>query len=151
VYASRTRKEKFSGPGNNCQKNVTDVAGSLVTSSKPPGRPQKRPDDRTSNASVVVQTADSRPQMLPTSNVQSMDAAVHHVLSCFVLQTSMDCCNESHGKGNNNVAVNGNALDDNGSDVFKVIFPSHFFQFSIFMHVRQTLLVYNCHFQFIVK
>jgi len=44
------RKEKFSGPGENCQRNVTDLAGSLVTSSRPPGRLQKRPDDRTSNA-----------------------------------------------------------------------------------------------------
>jgi len=33
VYASKTRKEKFSGPGKNCQQNVMDVAGSLV-----PGR-----------------------------------------------------------------------------------------------------------------
>jgi len=35
-----------------------DLAGSLVTSSKPPGRLQKRPDDRTSNAGVAVRTAD---------------------------------------------------------------------------------------------
>ena len=56
---SRTRKEKFSGPGENCQINVTDLAGSLVTSSRPPGQPQKRPDDRTSNAGVVVRTADA--------------------------------------------------------------------------------------------
>jgi len=54
VYASRTRKEKFSGPGENCQWNVTDLAGSLVTSSRPLGRTQKRPDDRTSNAGVAV-------------------------------------------------------------------------------------------------
>jgi len=50
VYASKTRKEKFSGPGENCQRYVTDLAGSLVTSCRPPGRPQKRPDDRTWNA-----------------------------------------------------------------------------------------------------
>jgi len=37
------RKEKFSGPGENCQMNVTDLAGSLVTSSRLPGQPQKRP------------------------------------------------------------------------------------------------------------
>ena len=35
-----------------------DLTCSLVTSSRPPGRPQKRPDDRTSNAGVVVRTAD---------------------------------------------------------------------------------------------
>jgi len=50
--------EKFSGPGENCQRNVTDLAGSLVTSSRPPGRPQKRPNDRTWNAGVAVRTAD---------------------------------------------------------------------------------------------
>ena len=42
----------------NCQRNVTDLAGSLVTSSRPPGRLQRRPDDRTSNAGVAVRTAD---------------------------------------------------------------------------------------------
>ena len=35
-----------------------DLAGSPVTSSRQPGRPQKRPDDRTSNAGVAVRTAD---------------------------------------------------------------------------------------------
>ena len=58
MYASKTRKEKFSGPGENCQRNVTDLAGSLVTSSRPPGPQQRRPDDRTSNAGVAVRTAD---------------------------------------------------------------------------------------------
>ena len=37
---------------------MTDHAGSLVTSSRPPGRLQKRPDDRTWNAGVAVRTAD---------------------------------------------------------------------------------------------
>ena len=58
MYASKTRKEKFPGPGENCQRNVTDLAGSLVTSSRPPGRPKKRPDDQTWNAGVAVRTAD---------------------------------------------------------------------------------------------
>jgi len=35
-----------------------DLAGSLVTSSRPPGRLQKMPDDRTWNAGVAVRTAD---------------------------------------------------------------------------------------------
>jgi len=39
VYASKTRKEKFSGPGANCQRNVTDLASSLVTSSRPDKSP----------------------------------------------------------------------------------------------------------------
>ena len=58
MYASRTRKEQFSGRGENCQRNVTDLAGSLVTSSRSPGRLQKRPGDRTCNAGVAVRTAD---------------------------------------------------------------------------------------------
>ena len=37
---------------------MTDLAGSLVTSCRPPGRLQKRPDDRTWNAGVAVRTAD---------------------------------------------------------------------------------------------
>ena len=47
-------REKFSSCGANCQRNVTDLAGSLVTSSRPPGRLQNTPDDRTWNAGVVV-------------------------------------------------------------------------------------------------
>ena len=35
MYAGKTRKETFSGPGESCQRNVTDLAGSLVTSSRP--------------------------------------------------------------------------------------------------------------------
>ena len=57
MYTGKTRKEKVSGPGEKCQRNVTDLAGSLVTSSRPPGRLQKRPDDRTSNAGVAVRRA----------------------------------------------------------------------------------------------
>jgi len=37
---------------------VTDLAGSLVTSSRPPGQLQNTPDDRTWNAGVAVRTAD---------------------------------------------------------------------------------------------
>jgi len=32
------------------------------------------------------------PQVLPTSDVGGVDAAVHHVLWCLVLQTSVDHC-----------------------------------------------------------
>ena len=58
MYASRTRKEEFSGHNENCQKNASDLEGSLVTSSRPPGRLQKSPDDRTSNGGVAAQAAD---------------------------------------------------------------------------------------------
>ena len=61
MYASRTRKEEFSGHDENCQQNASDLEGSLVTSSRPPGRPQKRPespDDRASNGGVATQAAD---------------------------------------------------------------------------------------------
>ena len=62
VYASWTRKEKFSGRDKNCQKNVLDLEDSLVTSSRSSGQPQKRPNDRTSNAGVKARAADgSRP------------------------------------------------------------------------------------------
>ena len=54
----RENEKKSSGPGENCQRNVTDLAGSLVTSCRPPGRLQKGPDDRTWNAGVAVRTAD---------------------------------------------------------------------------------------------
>jgi len=70
VCASKTRKEKFSGPGENCPRNVTDLAGSLVTSSRPPGQPQKRPDDRTSNAGVEVRTADGSRQTADAADDQ---------------------------------------------------------------------------------
>jgi len=36
------RKEKFSGPGESCQRNVTGLAGSPVTSARPLGRPGDR-------------------------------------------------------------------------------------------------------------
>jgi len=37
MYASRMRKEEFSGNHENCQQNALDLEGSLVTSSRPPG------------------------------------------------------------------------------------------------------------------
>jgi len=37
-----------------CQQNESDLEGSLVTSSRPPVRPQKRPDDRIWNGGVAV-------------------------------------------------------------------------------------------------
>ena len=89
MYASKTRKEKFSGPGENCQMNVTDLAGSLVTSSRPPGRLQKRPDDRTSNAGVAVGTADGSRRTTNAGDEQCLRCGCSSP-SCFVLQISMD-------------------------------------------------------------
>ena len=57
--ASKTRKAKFSGRGENCQRNVTDLAGSLVTSCRPPGRLQNTPDDRTVYEQCVPDTVGS--------------------------------------------------------------------------------------------
>jgi len=68
------KREKFSGPGKNCQRNVTDLAGSLVTSSRPPGQLQKKLNDRTLNASVAVRTADG--------SRQTADAADEQCLRC---------------------------------------------------------------------
>jgi len=66
VYASKTRKEKFSGHDENCPQNATDLEDSLVTSSRPPGRLQKRPGDRSSHRTAVSRrkelTAASGPQ-----------------------------------------------------------------------------------------
>jgi len=81
VCASKTRTEKFSGPGENCQRNVTDLAGSLITSSRPPGRPQKKPDDWAEHPTVAVLyeqlMAAGEPQMLPTNNISGVDAVVN--------------------------------------------------------------------------
>jgi len=89
VHASRTRKEKFSGPGENCQINVTDLAGSLVTSSRPPGQPQKRPDDRTSNAGVVVRTADASRRTADAADEQCLRCGCSS-LSCTVVLCAAD-------------------------------------------------------------
>jgi len=73
---SETRKEKFSGPGESCQRNVSDLAGSLVTSSRPPGRLQNRPDDRTWNADVAVRTADGSRRTADTMSEVWMQQSV---------------------------------------------------------------------------
>ena len=83
MYASKTIKEKFSGPGENCQRNVTDLVGSLVRSSRPPGRPQKRPDDRTWNAGVAVRTADG--------SRRTADAGDEQCLRCGMQPSVMYC------------------------------------------------------------
>jgi len=70
----KERKNKFSGPGENCQRNVTDLEGSPVTSSRPSGRLQKRPDNRTWNAGVAVRTADG--------SRRTADAADEQYLRC---------------------------------------------------------------------
>jgi len=67
-------EKKFSGPSKDCQRNVTDVAGSLVTSTRPLGRLKKRPDDRTSNSGVAVRTADG--------SRRAADAADEQCLRC---------------------------------------------------------------------
>jgi len=61
-----------------------DLAGSLVTSSRPPGRLQKMPDDRTWNAGVAVRTADGSRRTADAGDEQCLgvDAAVRRVLWC---------------------------------------------------------------------
>ena len=51
-----------------------DFVDSLITSSRPPGQLQKRPDDRTSNAEVMVRTADD--------SRRTTDAADEQCLMC---------------------------------------------------------------------
>jgi len=70
VYASRTRKEKFSGDDENCPQNVSNLEDSLITSSRPPGWPQKRPDDGTSNGGVAAQAADGSQQTAGAADEQ---------------------------------------------------------------------------------
>ena len=93
LYASTTSKEKFSGPDENCQRTVPDLAGSLVTSCRPPGRLQKRPYDRTSNAGVAVRTADGSRRTADAADEQCLSCACSSascIVWCLVLQTSMD-------------------------------------------------------------
>ena len=52
MCTSRTRKEKFSSHDENCQKNMSDLEDSLVTSSRPLGQTQKKHDDGTLIAGV---------------------------------------------------------------------------------------------------
>jgi len=73
VYASKTRKEKFSGPGNeNCQRNVTDLAG-IVWQRVAGRRAGHRKGPTTEHGTPVSLyeqlMAAGGPQMLPTSNV----------------------------------------------------------------------------------
>ena len=89
MYASKTRKEKFSGPGENCQRNVTDLAGSLVASSRPPGRLQKRPDDRTSNAGVAARTADGSRRTADAGDEQCLRCGCSSA-SCTVVLCAAD-------------------------------------------------------------
>ena len=58
MHSVKREKKFLKCAGENCKRNVTDIAGSLVKSSRPPGRPQKRTDDRTWNAGVAVRAAD---------------------------------------------------------------------------------------------
>jgi len=76
VYISRTRKEKFSGHNKNCQQNVSDLEGSLVTSSRPPGRPQRRPDNQTPNGGVAAQAADGSQRTASAADEQC--ACIHN-------------------------------------------------------------------------
>ena len=57
-------------------------AGSLVTSSRPPGRLQKRPDDRTWNAGVALRTADGSRRTADAGDEPSTIPEVHNVLHC---------------------------------------------------------------------
>ena len=76
LYSAVYISKKFSGPGENCQRNMTDLAGSLVTSCRPPGRLQKRPDDRTWNAGVAVRTADGSRRTADAVTIREIAASV---------------------------------------------------------------------------
>ena len=95
MYATITRKEMFSNQSKNCQKNVLDPEDSLLMSSRPLGQPQKSQttEHRTSVLRYEQLTTAGGPQVLPTIEqifVWGVDAAVHHVLLCLMLQTLMN-------------------------------------------------------------
>jgi len=97
VYASRTRKEKCSNHNVNCQKNESDLEGSLVTSSRTPGQLEKRPDDRTSNAGVVVWTADGSRRTAGSADEQCLKgvgATVRHVPRCLCCRHRWNRCTQ---------------------------------------------------------
>ena len=85
MYAGKTRKEQFSGPGENCQRNVTDLAGILWynefqvagTATEKARRPNM---ERRCMSRYEQLMAAGGPQMLATSNVSGVDAAVRRVL-----------------------------------------------------------------------
>jgi len=53
------REKKFFRPRRKLSEERDDLVGSLVTSCRPPGWPQRRLDDGTLNASDMVQGADA--------------------------------------------------------------------------------------------
>jgi len=63
---------------------VTDLAGSLVTSCRPPGQLQKRPEDRTWNAGVAVRTADGSRRTADAGDEQCLSCACNSP-SCIVV------------------------------------------------------------------
>ena len=68
---------------------MTDLAGSLVRSSKPPGRLQKRPDDRTWNAGVAVRTADGSRRIADAGDEQCLGCGCSSA-SCTVVLCAAD-------------------------------------------------------------
>ena len=93
MYASRTRKEEFSGHDENCQQNASDIEGSLVTSSRPPSRPQKRPDDRTSNDGVAAQAADGSRRTVGAADERCRRrrrSSLYIYISCTVVPCAAD-------------------------------------------------------------
>jgi len=66
-----------------------DLAGSPVTSSSPPGRLQKRPDDRTSNAGVAVRTADGSRRTADAGDEQCLQCGCSSP-SCTVVVCAAD-------------------------------------------------------------
>jgi len=85
VYVNKTRTEKFSGPIENCQRNIIGLTGSLVTSSRPPGQPQKMSDDRTSNAGAKVRTADGSRRTIDAVDEQCLRCGCSNLWCTVVL------------------------------------------------------------------
>jgi len=68
---------------------VTDFVGSLVTSSRLLGRPQKRPDDRTSNAGVAARIVDGSQRTADAGDEQCLRCGCSSP-SCTVVPCAAD-------------------------------------------------------------
>ena len=79
----------LSGRDGNCRQNTSDLEDSLVMSSRPPGRPQKRPDDRTSNDGVAAQAADGSQQTAGAADEKCLRCGCSS-LSCTVVPCAAD-------------------------------------------------------------
>jgi len=152
------RDEKCSGPGENCQRHVTNLASCPVTSSRPPGRLQKRFDDRTSNAGVAVRTADGSRRTADAGDEQclrcgcracSSPSCVHGLLRranpSTIFKGSawyMFVTRQFHNRGridHLSKTVNSSSSSSSLLDIFAVRGPNHVTQTDKYMRAHKNI------------